>query len=126
MENIITAIILFIGASGLYWLYIKVDKDGGQVTKQNTPEPFYSYGQEEDIFLYNGGSENPYLKSIKELDIMLDEDLREETINKAFLVCINRYVLYLESNQVPAFTISQKEAARDYLIHFLKKRKVTG
>ncbi len=120
MENIITAFILVIGALGLYWMYIKVDKDGGHSRKQNTSDSFYRYGQEQDAFLYNGRSENLYLKSIKELDIVLDEDLREETINKAFLVCINRYVLYLESNQVPTFNLSQKEAARDYLINFIK------
>lgn len=69
---------------------------------------------------------NWFLESVYELQIELSKDITEDSVNSAYMACIKDYLSTYESGVLPAFKIGKKEAAKDYLIHFLKKRKVEG
>jgi hypothetical protein len=124
MENIFTAFILVIGALGLYWMYIKVDKQSTNSTYRNSTAKFNHLKQpDQGQPLEKSAKLNPYLESINELELDLNMDITQSVIDEAYLKIAKRYILYLESNQEPPFKLSYKEGARNYLINFLKVRK---
>ena len=63
---------------------------------------------------------NQFIESVNELGLNLSKDLTEKIVNEAYLKCLTKYQNSLQSKIEPDFKITVKEAAREYLINFLR------